>query len=324
MVLRRRPVESDPLFALEGSPRTFADTDSRSGRFEFRNARPGIYELYATTSIDGKEYLTKSLVEVRNADVDDVDVVLHPAVDIQGKLVIEGDPRDLQIRGSSLPDDLRDPNRSHIGDVAIALRRTDSLFSDTLLRAEIDDDGVSFAFRNVPEGDYDFKINFLADGKPPSPDLYVADIRAGGRSVIDTGFQVGVDAVDAMEVVVGTRGASIKGSVIGRIPGASAFLILAPANVPADRSSPYNAMPIADDNQFEFRGLRPGSYRIFLIQATDLGLPKDLPPAQPGGPSMVINLRPEFFSKNEARGVKVIVEKGDTTYGVVVPFPPAR
>jgi hypothetical protein len=324
MILRRRPAETDPLFALEGSPRTFTETDVRTGKYEFRNTVAGVYELYATASVDGKEYLSKTVIEVRDMDLEDVDLVLHPTVDIKGRLVVDGDPRDIQIRGSAAAGESRDPNRSHIGDVGISLRRTDGLFSNSMFRTEIGDDGVSFTFRDVPEGDYDLTVNFLADGKPPSPDLYVADIRAGGRRVIDTGFQVGVDAVDAMEVVIGTEGGSVKGNVLGRSPNASAIVVLAPATI-RDEIVSYRGVPIARNgsDQFEFRGVRPGSYLVFAVQA-NADFIRSTNNGSGGGPEMVVNLRSQFFSQNEARGARVTVMRGNTTSGVQVPLIPLR
>jgi hypothetical protein len=318
LILRRRPAESDPLFALEGEPRTYTDADSRTGKYEFLGARPGIYDLYAVAVLGGQDYLSKTVVEVRNVDVEDMDLVLRPGMEVKGRLVIEGNPRDLQFR-RPLADELRDPNRSRVGDVAISIRRTDGLMNEGMFKASIGDDGVSFAFPKVPIGDYAFNVSFVADGKAPSPALYVADIRAGGRSVIDTGFQVGTDAVDAMEVIVGTDGGSITGIVVGRPMNAAAFLVLLPPAIP-EGIELYNAVPIAvnGNNQFEFQGLRPGTYKVFVMQANS-----DLVPVNTTG-RVQVSLPPEFFSRNAANAVNVIVQRGIATTGVRVPFPSNR
>jgi hypothetical protein len=239
-------------------------------------------------------------------------------MEVKGRLVIEGNPRDLQFR-RPLADELRDPNRSRVGDVAISIRRTDGLMNEGMFKASIGDDGVSFAFPKVPIGDYAFNVSFVADGKAPSPALYVADIRAGGRSVIDTGFQVGTDAVDAMEVIVGTDGGSITGIVVGRPMNAAAFLVLLPPAIP-EGIELYNAVPIAvnGNNQFEFQGLRPGTYKVFVMQANS-----DLVPVNTTG-RVQVSLPPEFFSRNAATAENVIVQRGIATTGVRVPFPSNR
>jgi len=320
LILRRRPSNFDPLFALEGSPRTFTDADARTGKYEFRGVRPGIYDLYAAALIDGKDHLSKTVVEVRDFDLGNVDLAPQTGIDLKGRLVIDGNPRDLQFRRSASADDSRDPNRSHAGDVSISLHRTDGLFSDTMFKPEIGDDGVSFTFRNVPMGDYEVIVSFVPDGGPPSPDLYAADIRAAGRSVIDTGFEVGTDDVDAMEVIIGTEGASIKGIIQGRRANASGFLILVPPIV-REGTEAYKALPIPmnGNDQFEFRGLRPGNYKILAVQANgDFFVPR-YPPLS-GGQAMQIYLTPEFLSQNEAGTVSVTVQKGLSITSLRVPF----
>src|SRR5688572_31777096 len=62
----RRPPRSTlfPYTTLFRS--TYSDADARTGKYEFRGVRPGIYDLYAAASIDGKEYLSKTVVEVQD------------------------------------------------------------------------------------------------------------------------------------------------------------------------------------------------------------------------------------------------------------------
>jgi hypothetical protein len=191
-----------------------------------------------------------------------------------------------------------------------------------MLQPEIGEDGVSFKFSDVPEGDYEISASFVADGRPPSPDLYVEDVRAGGRSVLDTGFQVGIDPVDAMEVVVGTEGGSIKGTIQARRAAAAGLLFLVRDPI-ENRVVPYQPIPITanGNDQFEFRGLRPGRYKIFAIQA-DIGpmVSADSAVVASGGPTMTMYLSPAAFSQSSARSVIVTVQKGTTTGGVQVPF----
>ena len=319
LILRQKPdLSGSRLFTSEGNPRTFTESQARTGRFEFRGVRKGTYDLYATVSIDGKEYLDKTVVEVRAIDVEDVDLVLRPGMDIKGRLVIDGEPRDLQLaRSSSFPDDPRDENRSHVGDVKLLLGRQDGLFSESVFRPVIDDNGTSFTFPDVPPGDYEIVVSFVPDGGPPSPDLYVVDVRATGRSVFDNGFQVGADPTDAIEVIVGTKGGSIKGTVQGKPPGTPALLLLVPEPFRTS-NAPFRQVPVNINagNEFEVRGLRPGVYKLFAIPGFGAA------PAQSGTP-MVLYLEPEFLSQFETRGVRVSVvsvEKGTTTRGVQVPF----
>ena len=138
--------------------------------------------------------------------------------------------------------------------------------------------------------------------------------------MIDTGFEVGTDDVDAMEVIIGTEGASIKGIIQGRRANASGFLILVPPIV-REGTEAYKALPIPmnGNDQFEFRGLRPGNYKILAVQANgDFFVPR-YPPLS-GGQAMQIYLTPEFLSQNEAGTVSVTVQKGLSITSLRVPF----
>src|SRR5262245_31709523 len=97
-ILRPSPdLSSNRLYALEGNPRTFTESQGGTGKFEFRGVRSGTYELYATVEIQGKEYLAKTVVEVRNVDLEDIELVLNPGLNIKGRLVIDGEQKDIQL-----------------------------------------------------------------------------------------------------------------------------------------------------------------------------------------------------------------------------------
>ena len=59
----------------------------------------------------------------------------------------------------------------------------------------MDRDGRSCSISDVPEGKYELSATLESDGRPPEGNHYIADVRADGRSVFDTGFHVGVDPV---------------------------------------------------------------------------------------------------------------------------------
>src|SRR4029453_4991356 len=130
-------------------------------------------------------------VEIRGEDVEDIDITLQPGAEVKGRLLVDGDSNNLQFA------------RPGAGTVRISLNRKDGLFGD-ILKPEIDETGMLFSFQNVPPGEYDVAVRFVSDRDPPSPDLYVADVRASGRSVFDNGLEVGVDGTDALEVVIAT------------------------------------------------------------------------------------------------------------------------
>jgi hypothetical protein len=242
------------------------------------------------------------MAEVRDRNVENLSLTLQPGMDIKGRLVIDGNSQDLQLSRTS--------NRSRVGNVGIVLRRKDGLFSTSLIPPVIENDGTFFSFHEVPLGDYEFTVSFVADGRAPNPDWYVADIRASGRSVYDTGFQVGADPVDSMEIVVGTNGGVIEGTIPDMRAPRSAVLILVPdtfrrGNIYLYRVRVIPANPNGN-NAFQLRGLAPGNYKIFAVPA-------------PNG-SMPPYRSTEFLSQHDPRALSITIRKGMTTGGVQVPL----
>lgn len=273
-------------------------------RFEVKGIRAGTYDLYASANMEGKEYLAKAMVEVRDRNVENLSLPLQPGIDIKGRLVSDGDVQDLQLSRTS--------NRGPVGNVGIVLRRKDGLFDTSLIPPMIENDGTSFSFGEVPVGDYEFTVSFVADGRTPNPDWYVSDIRASGRSVYDTGFQVGADPVDSMEIVVGTNGGVIEGTIPDMRAPRSAVLILVPdtfrrGNVYLYRVRVIPANPNGN-NTFQLRGLAPGNYKIFAVPT-------------PNG-SMLPYRSAEFLAQHDARAPNITIRKGTTTGGVQVPLLP--
>jgi hypothetical protein len=172
------------------------------------------------------------------------------------------------------------------------------LFGD-ILKPEIDETGMLFSFQDVPPGEYDVAVRLVSDRIPPSPDLYVADVRASGRSVFDNGLEVGVDATDALEVVIGTNGGTIAGTILNATSRQRATVVLIPQFVLRGNPSSFGAIAAGADGRFQFRGLTPGTYRIFAVPS---GTP--------------LSRRSELTSQFESDAVTVVVQKGASISGI--------
>jgi hypothetical protein len=286
-----KPVETAVQLLLQTRSRPASrvadgSTEEKAGRFEFRGVPSGNYDLFANVRLEDKEYFAKTQVDLVGADLNDVEIVLTPSVDVKGRIVTEGDTVDARA-------------------IKISLNRKDGLFGDILI-PRFDDAGTGFVFRQVPPGAYSVGIRFSA-GDAASQNLYVADVRAGGQSVFDTGLEVGVDATDAVEVVIGTNGGSISGNVVGFSPRQPATVILLPEASRRINSRLFGAVPTNDEGQFEFRGLTPGIYKVV---------------AAPMG-AVLSNLN-EVIAEYESRAVTVVVQKGMPVNGVQVPLLPPK
>jgi Carboxypeptidase regulatory-like domain len=273
--------QAPPLTSIADS-----STDAKTGRFELRGIPRGTYDLFASVNVDNKEYLSKTSVEIRDEDVENIDITLQPGTEVKGQLLVDGDSKNLEFA------------RPGAGTIRISLNRKDGLFGN-ILKPEIDETGMRFSFRDVPPGEYDVAVRFVSDREPPSPDLYVADIRASGRSVFDNGLEVGVDATDALEVVIGTNGGTIAGTVLNATSRQLATVVLLPQFVLRGNPSSFGAIVVGVDGRFQFRGLTPGTYRIFAV-----------PPGTP------LSRRSELMSQFESDGLSVVVQKGALIGGI--------
>jgi hypothetical protein len=269
-----------------------AETDD-TGKFDLRGIRQGSYDLFASANIEGKEYMAKVPVDVGSRDIEDLEITLLPALEIKGRLVTDADTKDLLLA------------RPGAGSVRIGLSRKDRLF-DGLLKPVIDETGTTFTFSDVPQGDYTVTVTFLAAaGAAPSPDLFVADVRASGRSVFDNGLQVGIDPLDNVEVEIGGNGGTLAGTIPGVAPGRPAILFLRPEfnrrNNPALSRTVINRSP---NGEFQFRGLPPGNYTLFAVPYV----------------AELAYVNPDLVTQFEQRGIVAVIRKGIPVSGLQVPL----
>jgi hypothetical protein len=274
--------------------------------FELRDIPSGRYDLVANAYIDGTEYSSRAEVYVGDGGAERVDLVLRPSVELKGRVTVEGELPTVRVLPDS-PDGRRNQRRPQVGDVKLVLKRKDGLplgiSGPGVVR--IDADGRSFSIRDVPEGDYELSALIESDGRPPGSNHYILDVRAGGRSVFDTGFRVGVDPVDSLEVVVGTQGGSIQGKIVGSQSALPAALVLVPESFRRSNASLYRIIYLPRNADFKMDGIAPGSYKLFAVPYLNDTVPyRSL----------------EFIGRHESRAVSVTVQKGTALEGIQAPF----
>jgi hypothetical protein len=165
--------------ADESSPRNAGASDSRTGRFEISPVTPGVYDLYARVrdprgSPSGRGAALawgRVVVEARDTDVDNVRLIVHPSVNVRGVVKAAGS-------GVALPPGIR-----------VELEPLGSSARLVNIRGMIDvTEGVrpdgSFTIGVVAEGTYRIRLLGL-----PS-DIVIAEVRQGGRDIIESGFEV--------------------------------------------------------------------------------------------------------------------------------------
>lgn len=241
------------------------------GAFELRGVRSGSYYLFAA-SVDGvREYTTQEAVDVADADVRDVHVVIGPGIDLMGRIRVEGDARlDLNVLSLTLqPHD----SGSDMGDLV----------------ASIKPDG-SFSIPNVSDGNYQLQLQGLPE------DYYLKAERASGRDVLGSDLNVSRKSPPAaLELVLSANGARVSGHVLKEekpFPGAS--VVLVPEGGRNKRERRYQSTSTDQNGQFSMRGVAPGSYTLLAWEAMEPGAYQD----------------PDFLRAYENRGKAIVVEEG--------------
>lgn len=247
------PYQSNVLLKLAGNQHV--------GQFELDNVPPGSYTLMAlgtqptspgSTSprTPGVRGVASVNVDVASADVSRLSLEIHPNVDVRGTLTVDGNapgriaPRvSLQIDG--------------------ALGQTPYYQGISARTAIADAATGAFVSPNIMAGRYRVRVS----GIPP--ELYLADVRQSGRSVMDSGIDVERDAPLPIEVLLKSGARTIEGSVrdsTGKPAPNETVVLIPPREVRSNRARYYMARADAS-GRFRFQGVAPGEYSVFAWQA---------------------------------------------------------
>jgi hypothetical protein len=258
--------EATLLLADRNDPRDPAQAgwDAKINRFEFRDVAPGSYDLFATGFLDehfGPPVTDRKTIEVSNANVEGIGMSVRRGPDMRSRWLVDGKPSG------------KDGNPLH----CLWFRVNDA----TRFSFDVTPDRQGRIHPNDLESRWDQgKGEFVTEGVPPgiySVDLspcspyYLADVRQGGKSVIDEGFLVGRDNAQPIELLIRTDGGSIQGIVqdAGGKPVPGAVVALVP---PLSRRSNWNlyahTVSNEEDGSFTFGYgfnpvVAPGEYKLF-------------------------------------------------------------
>ncbi len=249
--------------------------------FDFPSVPPGSYVLVAQQSGSVREPKTmwgRTSIEVKDSNLDHVEVVVGPGVDVGGRIRVEED---------GPADSIKEVHYESMQGI-LELQEPSSLAALTpdIDTTTVNADGT-FIFHEVPEGSY--RIRFV-----PVPDSFY--LKSLGADALETGIIVGRShSPDAIELVLSPGAGRVEGSVESddqSFPGAS--VVLVPDGKDRGQPSDYQRAVTDQLGRFAMRNVVPGDYTIFAWEQIDRGAYFD----------------PEFLARYEDRGKAVHVEEG--------------
>jgi hypothetical protein len=248
-----------------------------SGQFVV-NVEPGSYDLFARVVDPGSSHGTAwgtTAVEVRDRDVHGLEIIVNRGADLRGGLRLAGNAR--------VPENVRvvlTPEGS--------ARKIPQYQSVAARTATVGPDG-DFLIAGVPAGRFRVALTGL------SPDLYIADVRRDGQSVFDTGFDIGGNSPDPIEIVVSTGASAVTGAVLKSPlkPFAATTVALIPEQTRRENRTLYLSATTDVSGRFKIQGVAPGSYKLFAWESIS--------------PNAFLNSG--FLSKFEERGHLIQVDQ---------------
>jgi hypothetical protein len=260
-------------------------SDISGGQFQIRGVRSGVYELWADFRDDaGLPYFAQATVEVAGANVENLIVSVLPAVDLHGRIFIDGKPPDKPFGPDAIPPRI----------AAIDGTPGYTSFQYESRGMKFNRDTGEFTILRVPQGRY--KIEFFP---VDLPNVYFADVRLGNQSVSD-GFAIGENAPELIEVLSSSLGGAIDGVAIGPDlnPVVGATIAIASVPDPGKNANWISGQKSNKDGNFSWSRLSPGQYRIYAWM--------NPPDGDPWKNS-------DFMSRYELLGQTIVVTSGRKT-----------
>jgi hypothetical protein len=256
MLMQRDPGAPDDIGARTvGNVRV--DVAKASGDFEVEVA-PGTYDLFARMPLGGNGPVNVSFGRVafdaRDENVKGITINVDPVASLAGTLTVNGNPPGQNgIKVSVQVDD----SGAKLPAYGINIRA----------RTMPVDAAGNFNLPAVFVGHWQVFIEGLAAG------MYVADVRQGGASVFDTGFDATGKALTPLQIAIRTDSAAISGSVVDGMkkPVANASIVLVPPDARRQNRLLYHTATADANGHFTISGIAPGNYKIFTWPGGDAG-----------------------------------------------------
>lgn len=200
-------------------------------------------------------------LDVGSNSLENVRIVTTPVVNVRGRVVLEGKlSSDSEALGRITIGLIRDPDLIAMPDSLVPLPPPPpgSQAGQQLPNGRVASNGMFNL--NMAPGDFRLTVN----GIPP--DHYVKSIRMGQENLLDTGFHVTGPGENLVEILVGSDGGTLEGSVSDERSStvANATVALIPESPDLRRRLDlYRSTTTDAEGDFRLSTIPPGNYKVF-------------------------------------------------------------
>jgi hypothetical protein len=263
------PLEFQNAIPIESRP---------NGEFEIRNVPTGRYELYPyfrlgyLRPISLRVHTSRNLVEVRDADIRNLQITVNPGVTLRAEVV------------ATAPNDWLKLNLLSLG-----LRVIDSMPRTFAAVPRQFDSNGRLTLEYMPEARYALSLNGLPEN------AYVSDVQQNGRSIFDNGLLL-EGQPNPVQILVNRGGGTVSGRV--RTPRGSTqdiTVVLVPPPGRRNNAALFRTASMEEDGAFTIRGVAPGTYTLVFLENRPSGEPW---------------LNADFMAKYEGRARAIEVKAG--------------
>jgi hypothetical protein len=269
--------------AIQSDSMTFGPSNEvkKDGTFDLPGVVPGSYTVQAMINDGDQEHAVTQSIEVGEADVDGLQLVISKGFSVQGHVRWDGTP-------------------GHIEDSLYVMGRMDGQSAMAGGYARIDRDG-SFTWNQLADGALRLEFGGLGDNG------YVKEADYGGVNVLDQGFTPRAGSNATLEVTLSAQGAQVEGTVTDEsgLPVVGIWVVLVPDAKHRDRHDLYRTERTDQHGVFKIKQVAPGDYTLYSWDEVEDGAWED----------------PDFIRPFEEKkqGEKVVVqERDDKTFNITV------
>lgn len=222
------------------------EADRKTGEFEISDVPPGSYRLAAAMQGEQNRFVGVTPVEVVNADVISVRVIITRGADLRGRVVKEG-----KVAPSTLQVDIRPRDPDTLGGYRSGEAKSDG----------------TFLLIGLPDGLYD-----ISAGAEGCDTCYLKSATVNGTDILDSGLTISAGlAPQPVELVLSDRTGIVDGTVKNNdgspVTGATVILITEHPH-PSEQDN-FRRASTDQFGYFSIPGVAPGKYRAFSWKNLD-------------------------------------------------------